>query len=74
MRNPEFKQAFETIIPLLYKLIYVIPGMLVPAAIAIYFFDGKNLVQFLTLNAFAVVLYFVLKALVIFTEKQVEKM
>ena len=74
MKDPELKKDFEQIIPYLHKIIYIIPGVLLPASIAIYFFESKNVIQFLSINAFAIVLFFILEGLVKFTEKQVEKM
>jgi hypothetical protein len=73
-KDPELKKDFEKIIPLLYKLILVIPIMLIPLGVINYFLGDHNLIQMISIIAFAIVLYYILKGLIHLTVRQVDKM
>lgn len=74
MPNKEIQEALKPLMPYLYKMIWIIPILLIPAAIVIYYTDpSANLIQMLSIIGFALILFLVLKGLLIFTEKQLNK-
>lgn len=74
MPNKEIQEALKPLMPYLYKMIWIIPILLIPAAIVIYYTDpSANLIQMFSIIGFALVLFLILKGLLIFTEKQLNK-
>lgn len=57
-----------------FRYIYVVPALLlVPASFAIYFTEGKNSMQFFSINAFALVLTLILYGLTNYSLRTLEK-
>jgi len=74
MPNKEIQEVLKPLMPYLYKMIWIIPILLIPAAIVIYYTDpSANLIQMFSIIGFALVLFLILKGLLIFTEKQLNK-
>lgn len=57
----------------LFKIVFVIPGLLIPAAILIYFTEGRNAAQFWAITGFGVGLAGLLYGLLALTRASLKK-